>query len=177
VPQIGTDVLHQVFDLPAFTTSAAEARSRTLAWLFRHSVGQDAAQDMALIVSELVTNAIVHSGSSIITCALRLSDGLVRIEVSDQGGSPVEPAVCELDLDDSGRGLLLVSALAEAWGVIPAFPQGKTVWATVRALRSSWSGLTLRRPISPRPCAGRGDASPARGWRSAVSSSHDGDGS
>ncbi len=132
-----TEVLREAFDLAGRRgTSAAEARHRTLAWLLRHPVGQQAAETAVLIVSELVTNAVVHSGSDVISCALRLGSGLLRIEVTDQGGGRPAPAVREPAPDDvSGRGLLLVSTIAEAWGVTPAISGGWTVWATVRATK------------------------------------------
>jgi serine/threonine-protein kinase RsbW len=128
-----TEVLREAFDLAARAASVAEARHRTLAWLFRRPVGQQAAEAAALIVSELVTNAIVHSGSQIISCVLRLGSGLLRIEVTDQGVGTAEPAVrMPADDDVSGRGLLLVSAVSEEWGVSSAIPGGRTVWAVVR---------------------------------------------
>ncbi len=133
VPQMDTGVLCEAFGLAARSTSAAEARHRTLAWLLRHCVGQEAAEAAVLIVSELVTNAVVHSGSEVIGCALGLGGGLLRIEVTDQGTGQPEPAVRRAAADDvSGRGLLLVSMISEAWGVTPAAPSGRMVWATVR---------------------------------------------
>jgi len=130
-----TEVLREAFDLAACPTSVAEARHRTLSWLFRYAVGEQAAEAAVLIVSELVTNAIVHSGSNMVGCVLRLGSGLLRIEVTDQGVGVAEPAVRKpADDDVSGRGLLLVSAVSEAWGVSPALPGGRTVWATVRAV-------------------------------------------
>jgi anti-sigma regulatory factor (Ser/Thr protein kinase) len=129
-----TEVLREAFDLVACPTSVAEARHRTLAWLFRYEVGQQATEAAVLIVSELVTNAIVHSGSNKVSCVLRLGGGLLRIEVTDQGVGVAEPAVRKpADDDVSGRGLLLVSGVSEAWGVSPAVNRGRTVWATVRA--------------------------------------------
>jgi serine/threonine-protein kinase RsbW len=128
-----TEVLREAFDLAARAASVAEARHRTIAWLLRCPVGEQAAEAAALIVSELVTNAIVHSGSEVIRCALRLGRGLLRIEVTDQGVSGAEPAArIPADDDVSGRGLLLVSAVSEAWGVSAALAGGRTVWATVR---------------------------------------------
>jgi len=132
VPQTDTDALREAFDLAARSTSAAEARHRALAWLLRHSVAQDPAEAAVLIISELVTNAVLHSGSTVIGCTLRLDSGLLQIEVTDQGASQREPAIREPAADDvSGRGLLLVSTLSKAWGVTPARPSGRTVWATV----------------------------------------------
>jgi signal transduction histidine kinase len=133
VPQTDTGVLREAFELVARAASVAEARHRTLAWLFGHPIGRETAEAAALIVSELVTNAIVHSGTDIVRCVLRLGGGLLRIEVTDHGVGSEEPTVCEpADDDVSGRGLLLVCTVSEAWGVSPANPAGRTVWATVR---------------------------------------------
>lgn len=134
VPQMDTALLREAFDLAACAASVAEARHRTAAWLFRYPVGPQAAEAAVLIVSELVTNAIVHSGSDVVSCALRLGSGLLRIEVTDQGVGVAEPTVREpADDDVSGRGLMLVSGVCEAWGVCHAIPGRRTVWATVRA--------------------------------------------
>jgi len=132
LPQIDIEALREAFDLAAHSASVAEARHRTLAWLLRHSIGQEAVESAVLIISELVTNAVVHSGSSVISCALLLGSGSLHIEVTDQGTGQRELAVREPAADDvSGRGLLLVSELATAWGVTQATPSGRTVWATL----------------------------------------------
>jgi serine/threonine-protein kinase RsbW len=138
VSQTDTEALREAFDLAARNTSAAEARHRTLAWLLRHSVGQEPAEAAVLVISELVTNAVVHSGTGVIGCVLQLGGGLVQIEVTDQGAGEQEPALREPDEGDvSGRGLLLVSAVSKAWGVTPVGPSGRTVWATVIAAELS----------------------------------------
>jgi hypothetical protein len=88
---------------------------------------RDAAQ---LIASELVTNAVVHAGTSM-ELTLRLVAPHLHIAVRDGGeGHPrINGAVDESA--ESGRGLLLVDALASAWGsLVPS--TGKIVWATVR---------------------------------------------
>jgi len=127
-----TDELREVFDLAAESASAAEARRRALGWLAGHCIGQESAEAAELIISELVTNAVVHSASSVISCALRLGGGMLYIEVTDQGAGQPVLAVQEADAEDvSGRGLLLVSALSKAWGVTSAVPGGLTVWAAV----------------------------------------------
>jgi hypothetical protein len=59
--------------------------------------------------------------------------GLVRIEVADAASTkspPTAPLLPRLD-EESGRGLLLVTALATRWGFTPRHPVGKTVWAEV----------------------------------------------
>ncbi|WP_406206119.1 ATP-binding protein [Kitasatospora sp. NBC_01560] len=55
---------------------------------------------------------------------------LLRIEVSDCRGDrhPRLPAACGAD-SQSGRGLVLVDALADRWGSVPRSPGAKTVWA------------------------------------------------
>lgn len=133
VPQMDTEVVRETFDLAARTTSAAEARHRTIAWLTRHAVAGQAAETAVLIVSELVANAVVHSGSRAVRCALQLDGGLLRVEVTDQGTGQTPPAVRHAGADElSGRGLLLVSTVSEAWGASPALPCGWTVWAAFR---------------------------------------------
>jgi anti-sigma regulatory factor (Ser/Thr protein kinase) len=133
VPQMDTEMLRETFDLTARSTSAAEARHRSLGWLTGHAVARQSAETAVLIVSEFVANAVVHSGSTVIRCALRFDGSLLRIEVTDQGNGHTSPAVKHAAADEiSGRGLLLVSAVSEDWGAFPAAPCGWTVWATVR---------------------------------------------
>jgi anti-sigma regulatory factor (Ser/Thr protein kinase) len=91
--------------------------------------------DIAMIVSELVTNA-VRAGAESIEVSVTLDDGEVRIEVTDS----VEgwPTVREAAEDEgTGRGLPLVAAIAERWGVDPNDPTGKHVWATVQLAHAS----------------------------------------
>jgi anti-sigma regulatory factor (Ser/Thr protein kinase) len=134
VPQTDTQALRVTFGLVAHGRSAADARHRSLDWLARHAVTRQAAEAAVLVVSELVTNAVVHSGSALISCTLILGDALLRVEVTDQGTGGTAPVARHAALDEmTGRGLLLVSAVSEAWGASPAIPRGWTVWATVRA--------------------------------------------
>ena len=84
-----------------------------------------------LIVSELVTNAIVHAATPAELRA-QWSKGVLRIEVVDHAeGNPPDPRVAAPD-DENGRGLLLVDALSTAWGV-ESTDEGKVVWAEVAA--------------------------------------------
>jgi anti-sigma regulatory factor (Ser/Thr protein kinase) len=81
--------------------------------------------DAELAVSEVVTNAVLH-GREPITLRFVMDEARVRVEVHD--GSPVSPAFSMLDPTAvTGRGLLLVSALSDGWGVDPD-ERGKTVW-------------------------------------------------
>ncbi len=82
-----------------------------------------------LIISELVTNAVVHA-ETLIEVELVRQDNTVRGAVSD--GSKQPPALLDHGpWDDRGRGLQVVDSLADNWGVVE-LPHGKTVWFTVR---------------------------------------------
>ncbi|MCT9075476.1 ATP-binding protein [Streptomyces fulvoviolaceus] len=88
--------------------------------------------DIALCVSELATNALVHGvppGRGFLLRLLPLPyDGGVRVEVHDSGaGEPAVPQTHAREPDEGGRGLLLVSELADKWGVGEREP-GKVVW-------------------------------------------------
>ncbi|MFB7076554.1 ATP-binding protein [Streptomyces sp. NPDC056308] len=91
----------------------------------------------AQIVAELAANAVVHGrvpGRDFRLDLAVCDDGaLLRIEVSDARGDrlPILPAdAAVLDGDaESGRGLLIVEALADRWGVSPGPLPRKAVWA------------------------------------------------
>lgn len=87
-------------------------------------------EDAALVVSELVANAVEHAGTPLVVLASRRSDG-VHIAVCDQ--DPRMPVVPEHDdaVHLRGRGLLLVEAVSSGWGAMPT-AGGKVVWATLR---------------------------------------------
>jgi anti-sigma regulatory factor (Ser/Thr protein kinase) len=82
-----------------------------------------------LLVSELVTNAVVH-GKGPIGLGIVRDNGMLRVEVSD--GSDQRGRLIELPSGppaEAGRGLFLLNALAAAWGTIPAGRHGpKTTW-------------------------------------------------
>ena len=82
-----------------------------------------------LLVSELVTNAVVHGMGPI---GLRISrdEGMLRVEISDVGALAALPIRLPPDPHaETGRGLFLLNALASAWGTIPASQHGpKTTW-------------------------------------------------
>ncbi|MEU8569552.1 ATP-binding protein [Streptomyces pathocidini] len=85
-----------------------------------------------LLASELVTNAIRHSGSRSVHVSIsRLTGDVVRIATTD--GSPGMPAAHDAEADDEGgRGLALVDTLADRWGT-DLRPRGKTMWAELTA--------------------------------------------
>ncbi|MET7458377.1 ATP-binding protein [Streptomyces sp. NPDC005574] len=87
--------------------------------------------DVMLIVSELLTNALMHSGTTKISLNLSLLGGSLRITVGDGMPGSAEPQPTH-DAAESGRGLALVEALVHdnggMWGTNDA---GATVWCTL----------------------------------------------
>jgi anti-sigma regulatory factor (Ser/Thr protein kinase) len=99
------------------------------------------AEDVELCVSELATNATLHSGSTFFHIELEERAGGVRATVADTGMGAVDELARKPDLTETfveglvpddpaatGRGMFLVSALASTWG-IDELPEGKRVWA------------------------------------------------
>ena len=111
-------------DFWASPSAAAHARHFTVAvitdWGLTASV-----DTIELLVSELVTNAVRHAGTSGEVRIAELCDG-VRIGVADASTDP--PTLDVIDLtSSSGRGMHLVSDLSDAWG-IDLRDDGKVVW-------------------------------------------------
>ncbi|MFD9908647.1 ATP-binding protein [Streptomyces sp. NPDC059063] len=102
--------------------SRAFTRDALAAWGIEERV-----DEIALCVSELTTNALIHGVPPGRGFRLRLvRDGVtVRVEVHDSGDG--WPRLVDGGADESGRGLLLVAALADKWGVTVRAP-GKVVW-------------------------------------------------
>ncbi|MBH5333601.1 ATP-binding protein [Streptomyces pactum] len=129
---------HERFQLPAHGASVAAARRRVRSRLPGWGFGAEVCDAAELVMSELFTNALVHTGTDQILCVIRADDSAGRavyVEVADQGGGPVGPTARRAGADEeSGRGLMLVCALAEAWGDRPAGAgHGRVVWARLRA--------------------------------------------
>jgi anti-sigma regulatory factor (Ser/Thr protein kinase) len=111
--------------LPASLDTPAAARA-----FAREAIERGCAQvrsdDVALVVSELVTNAVVH-GVGEITLSVNVAGDAVDVEVADR--DPSLPHRLDAPVDaEAGRGLLLVSRVARHWGVRLERP-GKVVWA------------------------------------------------
>jgi len=133
----------KTFRLPATPSSVATARRRvcdTLGQWGMVSVRDDA----GLVVSELFTNAVVHTDSDRVTCALWTVGGVLYVEVADDGQARTTPAVRPPASDlENGRGLMLVEELTDEWGVRHSEPgPGRTVWA--RLARAGLGGIPAR---------------------------------
>jgi anti-sigma regulatory factor (Ser/Thr protein kinase) len=91
------------------------------------------AETLVLLASELATNAVLHARTDYEIRLYLTSDDAVRMEVADQNSRL--PSVASVPTDaTSGRGLLIVQALASAWG-IENQGDGKLVWFELPALR------------------------------------------
>ncbi|PNG19282.1 SpoIIE family protein phosphatase [Streptomyces cahuitamycinicus] len=143
------------------------------------------ADDAALVVSELVTNAVVHAGTDVeMECRLEGDDpdtAALVVEVSDhhpsrapRGSEPETPH----DTPEHGRGLRLVGALSEAWGI--TYRTGrKTIWARLPAGGCATGeqieayagehalvvGLRVAEILAPEPLPGDEAGEAAGSWR------------
>lgn len=106
-------------------TSAALARqfTRTTLASWQGGEGGDNVEDVVLVVSELVTNALLHGHGTPVVRLLD-GDGHVRVEVCDD--SPLLP-VSHRVTPTSGLGLRVVEQLSSAWGASRR-GRGKVVW-------------------------------------------------
>jgi two-component sensor histidine kinase len=88
----------------------------------------DVTDDTALIVSELVANAVDASASGVMV-SLDVHHSHIRVAVEDDGDG-VPTLLNAAATDDHGRGLAIVAGLSIGWGVQP-LQRGKQVWADV----------------------------------------------
>ncbi|WP_328943190.1 ATP-binding protein [Streptomyces sp. NBC_00250] len=130
------------------------ARSR----LAGSGIGDDEplAETLVLIISELVTNAVVHTGCPAVLRMLFAAEGGVRVEVADTSDRPPQPRHAEGE-DTNGRGLELVDGLADRWG-----------WQPEGAGKSIWCEVDRAAPAAPSPGPGQG-ARPGQGPTASVS--------
>ena len=122
---------------PSQTRLPADARAPSLARTFLRAAACEThharvVDDAELLVSELVTNAVLH-GAPPITMRVECdgSNGL-RVSVTDRSADPAR--VREADpADESGRGMRLVDVISDDWGVEPRTGVGKDVWFRLRS--------------------------------------------
>lgn len=109
------------------SVSLARRRSTRLVGEWGHP---DIAGDVALLVSEMTSNALLHAAvpGRLFRVHLKLTEKALRIEVADARGERLPVRRNPGDDEQFGRGLTLVEALAARWGVTPCVV-GKTVWA------------------------------------------------
>ena len=93
---------------------------------------QHLVDSIELLVSELVTNAIVHGTGTVLVVA-HWDGARIRVEVHDQDPSgPQAHVTAATQLDEHGRGLQLIAMLADSWGT-DSTDAGKSVWIELAA--------------------------------------------
>lgn len=114
-----------VWRLPDAVMHARRFTARTL----RKWQAEEASDAVLLVVSELVTNALVHTQGPV-RVDLMLRGDRVRVSVSDSSPrAPAKPVIVDWE-STGGRGLLLVEAMAESFGTVPV-AGGKQVWSEI----------------------------------------------
>ncbi|WP_407565287.1 ATP-binding protein [Streptomyces sp. 184] len=141
-PKAGSGQVAQVRRLRLVGASGMVPRARDFArraledwgWLPAASAEQRAAaEDVLLVVSELVTNACLHGGGPD-ELRLRTAGKVLRLEVSDSGTGTPEPRTPHRASRPGGHGMFIVQRLCLDWGVQrEAGATGKTVWAELAA--------------------------------------------
>jgi anti-sigma regulatory factor (Ser/Thr protein kinase) len=119
--------------LPYTAASVGVARRRIVADLLSAGTFESVAADAAIVVTELITNALRHARplpGAVIRVGWLLSTDNVEVEVSDGGGATTPTLSDPVQSATSGRGLGIVDRLSRQWGVRQA--EGEmTVWAQV----------------------------------------------
>jgi anti-sigma regulatory factor (Ser/Thr protein kinase) len=108
--------------LPASELAPAVSRAALTATAL--GIPDDVFQNALLLVSELVTNSVMHARSDWVELSVDLDERCLRIEVSDPDDEPIRPRTPDLD---GGWGLTLVAASATRWGV-ERESGGKKIW-------------------------------------------------
>ncbi|MGQ4486488.1 ATP-binding protein [Streptomyces sp. SAS_281] len=151
-PPLHEDRLDYTPTAPSVTLARRRAARLVTSWGYG-----DHADEAALLVSELATNALIHGSlrGRLFRVHLTVTGTALRIEVSDPRGERL-PRIREADQDECyGRGLVIVDAVADRWGVEPR-TVGKTVFAEL-ALRTTEAPRSPHR-LGPEAGAGPGQA-------------------
>jgi anti-sigma regulatory factor (Ser/Thr protein kinase) len=119
VPRMGdkrSSKLHRLLGRTFSADRRAPGAARNALRSLNGSIDPELAEDIRLLVSELVTNSLRHTGTADIELEVWRSDQLVRVAVSDHGAGfdldgPPQPG------DASGWGLFIIDRLADRWGV------------------------------------------------------------
>jgi anti-sigma regulatory factor (Ser/Thr protein kinase) len=132
--------VHAEAAFPAELASAPAARRYAAAQLRDWSC-EPLVDSAELLISELVVNAVLHAESPV-TLRLTLRPDALRVEIADASPEPPRPRPID-PTAVTGRGLLIVDAVATAWGVDPT-SQGKVVWFELAADDSDPAPVTAR---------------------------------
>jgi anti-sigma regulatory factor (Ser/Thr protein kinase) len=119
-------------EIPCDTAAARSARRAVRSYLTAAHLDHlgDLRDTGELVVSELATNALLHTASRKITLRLRIDGDRLLITVDDAGGTPDRPTLRDLPADH-GRGLALVAQVATETGWRHRTPDGRSAWASL----------------------------------------------
>ncbi|MFF0108010.1 ATP-binding protein [Streptomyces hirsutus] len=139
-PQLPAAVRTFTQQLSSTRHGARLARLLTYEQLRAWETSPDVTDRAEQIIAELAANAALHGRVQGRHFRLALAHdpaaGVLRLAVTDARGDRFPLPVTDSDRspnDESGRGLLIVTALADRWGTEPYPPGGKTVWAELDA--------------------------------------------
>ncbi|MER6011559.1 ATP-binding protein [Streptomyces bluensis] len=115
------------FTVPPSVEAVPAARNRVVhrAKRLGLALGEELARDLRLLTGEVVANSVMHTKASCVV-AVRWTGERLRVEVTDSDPNLVRPTQAGA-LDERGRGLLLVDALATEWGS-QTCTAGKKTW-------------------------------------------------
>lgn len=111
------------------TLQAPAIARRHITDLLLRAGRQDAVETAVLLVSEIVTNVVLHAGTEI-RIEISFDDEELTFAVSDSNPGPIAGGEPAARLQESGRGLALINSLARRWGTTHS-QLGKTVWFTL----------------------------------------------
>jgi anti-sigma regulatory factor (Ser/Thr protein kinase) len=113
--------------LPGEVESVARARSFIVEALERWRASPATSDDARLMVSEVVTNAVMYSEGDVELC-VRRRGATARVEVRDESSATAIAGTLGDPKASRGWGLALVQALAQGWGIEQIEGDGKVVW-------------------------------------------------
>jgi anti-sigma regulatory factor (Ser/Thr protein kinase) len=112
--------------LAASATTGSLARQALRQLLTSARIDRETSETAVLLATELVTNAVEHGRGAAYLDAT-VEERAIRLAVTDSSTVAPRPNTEVTELDERGRGLILIDALASRWGVRPQ-SDGKTVW-------------------------------------------------
>lgn len=119
------------FRVPTLERAVPVCRQLARLWMDSEDISDESARCAALLVlSELMTNAIVHTNSLSITGRLQKDEDWLLVEVQDEGGISSVPHRAG-NANEYGRGLLVVAQSAQALGTRQETDGGRTFWARI----------------------------------------------
>jgi anti-sigma regulatory factor (Ser/Thr protein kinase) len=121
------------FHVPALERAVPVGRHLTRLWMDMEGITDESARSSALLViSELMTNVVVHTNSVGLTGRLRRTSDHLLVHIHDEGGAKsLQHSQRNGHADEHGRGLLLVARSVEALGTELEADSSRTVWARI----------------------------------------------